>query len=171
MFRPATDILKPDPRHETDVSYNQTTGQLLTVTMVDWHACIAKIELAQHVPERIRNEFDKARNAFLYSWFSYELATLAEYQALVTLEMAIRERLIEHDPGISLPRGLDKLRLAAKDRELLNEGNLALIDRLRWQRNEIVHGSDYLFPQASLEIIKCCADLIQCPLVSKTHLF
>ncbi|MGB8898825.1 MAG: hypothetical protein WCC90_06090, partial [Methylocella sp.] len=94
--------------------------------MADWHTLIAKIELTPQVPERIRNEFDKARNAFLYSWFSYELATLAEHQSFATLEMALREKSTERDPAFSAPRGLKKLLNSAKERGLLTEGDLAL---------------------------------------------
>ncbi|MGH6853700.1 MAG: hypothetical protein ACREDJ_11010, partial [Methylocella sp.] len=96
MFRPVADILKPDPRHESEFLYYPATRQSRAATVADWHAPIAKIELAPNVPQRIREEFDKARNAFLYSWFSYELATLAEQQSYATLEMAIRIRLNEH---------------------------------------------------------------------------
>lgn len=121
MFRPVADILQPDPRHENNVYYNQATGQSRAVRVADWHTLIAK-----QVPERIRNEFDKARNAFLYSWFSYELATLAEHQSFATLEMALREKLTERDPAFSAPGGLRKLLNSAKERELLTEGDLAL---------------------------------------------
>ncbi len=82
MFRPAADILKPDPRHESEVLHNEATGGTRAATAADWHTLIAKIELAPNVPQQIREEFDKARNAFLYSWFSYELASLAELQGL-----------------------------------------------------------------------------------------
>jgi hypothetical protein len=85
MFGSSADILKPDPRHESEALYDQGTGQTQNATVADWHALIAGIELTPQVPERIRNEFDKARNAFLYSWFSYELATLAEHQGFATL--------------------------------------------------------------------------------------
>ncbi|MGH7782469.1 MAG: hypothetical protein ACREO5_01295 [Candidatus Binatia bacterium] len=160
MFRPAADILKPDPRHESEVLFNQDTRQIRTATVADWHPLIAKIELAPNVPQRIREEFDKARNAFLYSWFSYELASLAELQGLATLEMAIRERLKERDPEFSPPQGLKKLLHTAQKRGLLNGIDHALIAFLPMQRNEIAHGSSYLFPQASLDMIKYCAELL-----------
>ncbi|MGH6795382.1 MAG: hypothetical protein ACREDD_13090 [Methylocella sp.] len=160
MFRPAAEILKPDPRYENIVHHNQATGQLRAATVADWHALIAEKELTPQVPERIRNEFDKARNAFLYSWFSYELASLAEQQSYATLEMAIRIRLKERDPGSSPLRGLKKLLHAAQKSGLLNGIDHTLIDLLSMQRNEIAHGSSYLFPQASLDMIKYCAELL-----------
>jgi len=164
MFRPAADILKPDPRHESEVPHNQATGETRAATAADWHTLIAKIELAPNVPQQIREDFDKARNAFLYSclysWFSYELASLAELQGLATLELAIRERLKERDPGFSRPQGLKKLLHAAQKRGLLNGIDHVLIDFPPMQRNEIAHGSSYLFPQASLDMIKYCAELL-----------
>ncbi|MGH6795529.1 MAG: hypothetical protein ACREDD_13960 [Methylocella sp.] len=160
MFRPAADVLKPDPRYENNVHHDHATGHLRVATVADWHSPIAKIELAPNVPQRIREEFDKARNAFLYSWFSYELASLAELQGLATLEMAIRERLKERDPGFSPPQGLKMLLHAAQTRGLLKNIDHAFIDFLRMQRNEIAHGSSYLFPQASFDMIKYCAELL-----------
>jgi hypothetical protein len=52
----------------------------------------ALIELSERVPPAIRQQFDIARNAFIYSWFVYEFATLAEQQCFATLEMALRHR-------------------------------------------------------------------------------
>jgi hypothetical protein len=74
--------------------------------------------------------------------------------------MAIRERLKERDPGLSRPQGLKKLLHAAQKGGLLNGIDHALIDFLPMQRNEIAHGSSYLFPQASLDMIKYCAELL-----------
>jgi hypothetical protein len=40
----------------------------------------------------IRQQFDFARNACVYSWFVHELATPAENQAYVIVEMASGEK-------------------------------------------------------------------------------
>jgi hypothetical protein len=41
----------------------------------------------------VGSQFDKARHAFIYSWFAYDLVSLAEQQGYQTLELALREKL------------------------------------------------------------------------------
>lgn len=69
---------------------------------------VAPIELNAGLSSTIRAQFDIARNAFVYSWFVYEFATLAEQQGYATLEMALRHRL---DPA-ALPNTSRSLGLA-----------------------------------------------------------
>jgi hypothetical protein len=38
---------------------------------------VVSLELGSGVPTPVREQFDKARNAFVYSWFIYDMATLA----------------------------------------------------------------------------------------------
>ncbi len=59
----------------------------------DLRNLVAGIELSARVPATIKEQFDIARNAFVYSWFVYEFATLAEQQCFTTLETALRHRL------------------------------------------------------------------------------
>lgn len=68
------------------------------MTLEDMRAPVAPLELSEQVPEAIRDQFDKARHAFIYSWFSYDLATLAEQQSYAVLEMALRERYRAETP-------------------------------------------------------------------------
>jgi hypothetical protein len=45
------------------------------------------------VPEKVRVQFETARNLMLYTWFVFEFQTIAELQAYASLELALRERL------------------------------------------------------------------------------
>lgn len=60
----------------------------------DRHEAISALGLSEHVPEDIRVQFDTARNAYLYAWYVYRFHVVAEHQALATLELALRTRLI-----------------------------------------------------------------------------
>lgn len=42
----------------------------------DMHRLVDPIVLGEHVTQEIQRQFDLARLAFIYSWFTYELATL-----------------------------------------------------------------------------------------------
>ena len=75
------------------------------MTIADLHTMIEPIQLSEAVPEEIRREFDTARNAFVYAWFVYEFATLAELAGYTALELALRQQVIRlrstpEEPGL-----------------------------------------------------------------------
>lgn len=47
------------------------------------------------VPDSIRGYFATAKNILLYTWLSFDLYPVAELHVLITLEMALRERIGE----------------------------------------------------------------------------
>lgn len=61
----------------------------------DRYKNISRFELPHEVPADVRVHFDTARNLYLYAWFVYRFHVIAEQQALASLEMALRLRLIE----------------------------------------------------------------------------
>lgn len=77
MLKPISSISDADVRFRNlaDASGSRS------MTIADLHAMIEPIQLSDDVPEEIRREFDTARNAFVYAWFVYEFATLAELAA------------------------------------------------------------------------------------------
>lgn len=98
-----------------------------------------------------RQQFDIARNAFVYSWFVYEFSTLAEQQCFATLEMALKRRLDPHataDATRSL--GLHRLNKSAAENGWLrredlimasatNGDALSLLDFIAPLRNHTMH--------------------------------
>jgi hypothetical protein len=40
------------------------------LTAEEHHEAVAAIALSPHVPEEVMGAFDRARNAFVYAWFS-----------------------------------------------------------------------------------------------------
>jgi hypothetical protein len=172
MLKQAHAILKCDPRYESATVVDPATLVARPMSIEDMHHLIQPLSLAASVPQDVREQFDKARHAFVYSWFSYDLATLAEQQAYSVVEMALRMRY-EADSE----NGRDRLMLAnllkvAQERQwLLREdfevpsfsgigGNLCLLDLLPRLRNELAHGSTRLMPYGSLDMIRLCFEII-----------
>jgi hypothetical protein len=100
-------------------------GQKTRMTFDDWYADVSGINLSESVPERIREQFDMARNTLLYSWFSYRLRMVSLLYSYTVVENALREKLqvggkrspglgallkkavaegLLHDSGFSVPR-------------------------------------------------------------------
>ena len=61
--------------------------------MEQLHQDMTRLELPSYVPESVRRYHDGIRNAYVYSYFSYDLLTLAVSQAFPCLELALRLRI------------------------------------------------------------------------------
>lgn len=158
MFKPVRDLAKPDPRYAGSVYHDAVEGTLRAATIEDFHAMVASLELAEAVPAAVREQFDKARNAFVYSWFTYDMATLAEQQAYAVIEMALREKL--RLAGAEPIRNLGRLFREADKRGWLGDDGQFLINVLPHMRNELAHGGTHLNPYGSLDMIRFCAQLL-----------
>jgi hypothetical protein len=53
-------------------------GAVRMMSIHDLYDQVAEIRLDPTVPADIAEQFDKARHAYVYSWFAYDLASLAE---------------------------------------------------------------------------------------------
>jgi hypothetical protein len=173
MLKAADALLEADPRYRDCIFESAATGERRPLCINDMRAMVAGIELGSHVPAEIREQFDTARNAFVYSWFVYELATLGEQQCFATLEMALRRR---HQPAASpnttRSPGLDKLlKLAVKERWLRREdfampsfsgeGDPACsLDIIPMLRNHLMHGNISLLPQGTPTLLRLCAEVM-----------
>jgi hypothetical protein len=69
MLKQAASLLCADPRTQD-------------MDIEDLHNMVRSIELNEAVPAAMRDQFDTARNVFVYSWFVYEFTMLAEQQML-----------------------------------------------------------------------------------------
>jgi hypothetical protein len=173
MLKPADALLEPDPRHHDAFRCDAETEIVRRICMEDLRGIVAAIELSERVPHDIRQQFDIARNAFVYSWFVYELSTLAEQQCFATLEMALRHRLGPYaTAGATRSPGLHRLiKSAIKSGWLRREhfmiasatngSALSLLDFIAPLRNHAMHGNTQLLPQGTSDIIRLCADVIE----------
>lgn len=164
----------PDERFGAVVVHDAKTGALRSMSVGDHHAAIAAIELTATVPEPVQVAFERARNAFLYSWFVYDLTPLAESQGYAALEMALREK---RSSGTTTrqSRGLtEQLQEAFRD-GLFDDFPVPVGDEapdraaylaqltslIRHFRNHLAHGSAYVnMPGATLDALRLCRDLI-----------
>lgn len=87
------EISQPDSRNLNYVIVDPETGEHRRYSLQDAHAAIREIELAEEVPDDIRDHFQTARHLLLYSWFVYRFVSVAQMQAFASLEYALRVRL------------------------------------------------------------------------------
>lgn len=124
-------VMQPDPRSTYFSVIEQ--GQPRPATLQDRVDAIAPYVLNPTVPEPVRVHFETAKNLYVYAWFVYRFHAVAEQQALATLELALRERLIllgAVGRADERARGLRKLLKDALARGLI--GNDRLLNRERW---------------------------------------
>jgi hypothetical protein len=87
----------PDAVQAAFSRYDQFTGSLRPKSIEDHHSDARELALPDHVPQDIRRHFDTARNLFLYSWFVWAFAWVAQLYGYVSLEMALRLRALNEN--------------------------------------------------------------------------
>lgn len=78
---PLAEMLVPDKR-----------WMLFSRTLEGHHALIDSIKLNTAAPLNVRQQFENARNAWLYAFFAYRLLSVATLAVHVTCEAAVKER-------------------------------------------------------------------------------
>lgn len=155
MLKDAHHLNSPDP------FYDGTAG-FVGSTLEDLHHDMSKLELPAVVPDRVRKYHDAVRHAYIYSYFSYDLLTLAAGQTFPCLELALRERIGDQFAGrISKggkPPMLDELLKSAKELKLISS-DIRYLSKLR---NTYAHGSDaVLNPPLFLTQFEVVTQIIQ----------
>jgi len=121
LLRQPSNICEPDSRTHLFVRVDRKNGQSRELEIQDKYDFVASFQLKESVPKNVFIHFETAKNLYLYSWFVYRFYSVAEQQALASLEFALRERF----PGYfkQNPRaGLGKLlKYAIKNGYLKNE--------------------------------------------------
>lgn len=168
MLKPLVEVFDADPRYHNMV-VGTPPSDIRFMSLDDHHGFIAAITLSGHVPAGVRIAFERARNAFLYAWFVYDLTPLAQSQGYAALEMALRDRIGPRSNGTKWG-GLGPLIDEARRRGLfdglvLPDSNPADFDHIvllaRMLRNELAHGSEHLsIPGMALRSLEDCALLI-----------
>jgi hypothetical protein len=125
----------------------------------------AVVIITDGVPGSVRQSHDAVRHAYIYSYFSYALLTLAASQTFPCLELALRERIGDQFKGrvdrkgkLGPPPMLDELLKAAKAHSLITQP----IDGLTLFRNSFAHGSDaVLNPPMFLTLFEIVTSMIR----------
>jgi hypothetical protein len=167
--KPRAALLQPDPRFLNMAAGFDPAGDVRMMTIGDLHDQMREIEIDSAIPAEIVEQFDKARHAYIYSWFAYDLASLAEQQGYQTLELALREKL-SVDERAKADRehwGFGKLLNRAVAHQWLKredfrdrETGTNLLDFLPMARNQLAHGSRHLYPLGSVIMLQLCADIL-----------
>jgi hypothetical protein len=128
------------------------------------HQDVSKLELPKYVPESVRRCHDAIRNAYIYSYFSYDLLTLAASQTFPCLELALRLRIGKQFEGRVDRKGkprppamLGELLDAAKAQGLIS----ADISWINPMRKMFAHRSDIVLnPPMFLDPFKAVTSII-----------
>jgi hypothetical protein len=158
-LKPRDQINVPDERHRA-FAHPDT---LEPITFDDHYKEVEALTLSPAVPFQVIDAFDRARNAFLYSWFAYELGSLAEMQGYAALEMALRMRF-NYQAGRRAPGLHNLLSKAITEGMVLDpqfnfKGGIASF--VSAMRNTWGHGTDNLMdPSTTIRSLQLSADLI-----------
>lgn len=162
-FRPAEDILRPDPRFNGQMMLHGRTVRQMAIA--DHHRQIAEIDLEAPVPPEIRAAFDRARSVLLYAWFDYDLLVVSESQAFGAFELALKHRLF--GSGGQHRGTLRNLIDQARKQQILPQlttptnGLIDPIEALLHLRNALAHGTnDIHTPAMAFQVVDACADAI-----------
>jgi len=157
MFKSRSEICTVAPQHQ----YFGSANGFGPITLDEHHASVEVLRLSDRAPSDVVIAFDLARNAFLYSWFSYDLLMVSAPQALSTLEMALRHRLLAtRAKPVNLATMIDMARTAGYLPPLA-KNTLDPLHVLRQIRNDLMHGSNNQFdPNMTLAILEKTAGTI-----------
>lgn len=125
------DPLKPLP----EVSIPDERWRYFSTTLETHHALISSIQLNPSVPEDVAQQFENARNVWLYAFFSYPLLTVALATVHVACESAIKARARQEGvPGWEKKKLYELLDVAIANRWLVDAGFAAAGHReVRWE--------------------------------------
>jgi hypothetical protein len=157
VLRDKATIFRPDIRFGFFVKI-APDGRESAMTIGDLYDTVAPFDLPATVPEEVRAQFDLARYAFIYSWFAYEMVTLAEQQSFTAAEMALSRKA--KDNGLNLGRlGLRRavnkalelgwLRKTDFDFGTGSGPRMSSLDFMIDIRNKLMHGDPHLMPDGS----------------------
>ena len=86
MLKDIHGLRSPDPYYSGEAGFVGSTLEQL-------HEDMRKLGLPARVPDSVRRCHDGVRNAYVYSYFSYDLLTVAASQTFPCLELALRLRV------------------------------------------------------------------------------
>lgn len=86
MLKPVHGLRSPDP-------YYSGAAGVVGSNLEQLHHDMSRLQLPDDVPHGVRRCHDAIRNAYIYSYFSYDLLTLAASQTFPCLELALRLRI------------------------------------------------------------------------------
>lgn len=139
---------EPDPRSDR--------------TLHKQHDLISCFNLSQKVPEKIRIQFETAKNIYLYAWFVYRFYPVAESQALVCLELALSRRFSEQIPKDGYYPNSEKPTFRPLLRYAINAGFITNEGFDIWHRRAEIRARERFGREKLQEMIEKNLDEIEC---------
>ncbi len=164
-LKPLTSLLAADSHFAEMMLWGAEEGEPPIYSLEQHYQRYAMLQWPQDAPEEIVSGFVTAQHLAIYAWFVYPFSSVAELQAIATLEHALRRRM-SNEPARGLKGRLrhavaagwikgEKLRLLNPyvmpvsaeefaERPLEPNGVKSLnafIDNLPEQRNWLAHGN------------------------------
>ncbi len=150
----------PDARSLSTVAL-RPDGTTSVVALAERHADVAQFELMTTVPADIRIHFETAKNLYLYAWFVYRFYPVAEQQALITLEFALRERLAlsypaKYGPASTWVPSLTKMLETARKDGLISNAGMRATERwaLRRARDRVSNEATRRLMEKGVEFVE-----------------
>lgn len=91
------ELFQPDIGNSCHVIINHETGSVRPFTLEDHYQIIEPVKLAEHVPVEVLNQFEVAKDLYVYAWFVYEFFPVAHIKLLTTLEYALKKCIDEKE--------------------------------------------------------------------------
>jgi hypothetical protein len=167
MLKDLQHLRSPDP-------YFAGTAGFVGSTLDALHRDMSENELPDIVPEAVRRAHDGVRHAYIYSYFSYDLLTLAAGATFPCLEFALRLRLGEHIRAPQDKNGKSRIPtlgplLGQAKKDGLFLGDIETMTRFR---NMFAHGSGVvinppLFLRPFELVTLAIRDLYERPLIER----
>lgn len=170
MWKDRDAVLMPDDRYTKFMSQNdEKLGVIRPIEITDIYDDVAHLEPPSFIPQDVTRQFNISRSVYLYSWFDYEMVTLAEQHAYTVVEMGIKVRA--EMEKIALPQGgmSRSLDFAVKQGWFVEEdfhyGSPANPKSFRdfyvQSRNKLMHGEPHLSPQFSVMMMEFSLRLLK----------
>ena len=80
-FKTLDDVIKIDEKH---ILLSKVTGGLLSLEKL--HKVLSEIVLNENVPDKIKGQFNVARNMALYTYYFYALAPEVQHKTYTIIE-------------------------------------------------------------------------------------
>ncbi|MDQ3820041.1 MAG: hypothetical protein M3362_20520, partial [Acidobacteriota bacterium] len=92
-LKPLTSLMTADPRFAEMMHWGAEEGEPPIYSLEQHYQRYALLQWPQGAPEEIVSGFVTAQHLAIYAWFVYPFSSVAELQAIATLEHALRRRM------------------------------------------------------------------------------
>jgi hypothetical protein len=118
--KPREQFFEPDPRWDSFVTVDVTTGECRRMTLDDYYRSLEDFSLNSAVPEEVVSYVNMVKMLFLNGWLCYPFFATCECFSAMAVEMALRMRL-PTPAGKRDRRGLKEMMTEAVEGSILRD--------------------------------------------------